>query len=113
MSNTLQAIINSPYADNYILYSFLFFLHFTGLESGTIDVDIPISRFDQNNLLVAVTFMELHQGIDIPDEMLLDKTKTLRQMADEIRILPKLKDTEFQQKLLLDLATWRTILDMN
>jgi hypothetical protein len=55
----------------------------------------------------------LHIGIDIPDNMLLDKTKTLRQFADEIRVFPHLTDTEFQKKLMADIAGWRAIIDVN
>jgi hypothetical protein len=113
MTNTIHAMITSPYADNHLLYSLLFFLHFIYPDLEHIDVDAPISQFDEDSLLIAGTFMELHQGIDIPDAMLADKTKTLRQMADEIRLLPKLTDELFQKKLLLDIASWRSILDMN
>jgi len=112
MTKTIRAM-NGQYADNHLLYSLLFFLHFTEPELGVINVDAPISQFDQDSLLIAGTFMELNWDIDIPDEMLLDKTKTLRQMANEIRTLPKLKDEEFQKKLLLDKVMWKALLDMN
>lgn len=112
MTNTIQAM-NSQYADNNVLYSLLFFLHFTDPKLGIIDIDAPISQFDEDSLLIAGTFMELNLGIDIPDEMLLNKTKTFRLIAEEIRLLPKLSNEEFQKKLLLDKAAWRALLDTN
>ncbi|MBN1396847.1 MAG: hypothetical protein JXA06_02335 [Bacteroidetes bacterium] len=113
MTNILQAITNSQICDNHILYSLLFFLHSTDPDFGHIDVDTPISQFDEDLFIVATSFTELHLGIDIPDAMLTDKSKTLRQFTDEIRVLPHLTDTEFQKKLLLDIALWKSLVEVN
>jgi hypothetical protein len=63
--------------------------------------------------MLAVAFFELHQGIDIPDAMILDKSKTLRKLAEEIRHLPKLTDETFRKKVMMDKASWRAVLDRN
>jgi hypothetical protein len=113
MTNIVQAITNSQICENHILYSLLFFLHFTDPDLGDIDINTAISQYDEDLLVVAISFVELHMGIDIPDNMLLDKTKTLRQFADQIRVLPHLTDTEFQKKLLLDIALWKSLMEVN
>jgi hypothetical protein len=93
-------MINIQVCDNHILYSLVFFLQFIDPDLGIIDVDAPISQFDEGNLVLAVSFMEMNMGIDVPDEYLLCN-KTLRQLADEIRLLPQLTDSDFRKKLLL------------
>ena len=52
-------------------------------------------------------------GVNTPDSYLEDTTKTVRQLAAEIRALPKLTDGEFQKKLLLDKAAWKAAVDCN
>jgi len=113
MTNFIQAITNSQQADNHILYSLLFFLHFISSDLDQIDVDIPLSQFNEDLFIVATSFVELHNGIDTPDDMIADKTKTLRQLAQEVRTLSKLTDEQFQKKLLLDIALWKSLLEVN
>ncbi len=90
MLNTL----NSQQADNHILFTLLFFLYYQGIE--TIDINSPISQITDDQLIIAVSLLETLHGIDVPDEYLADKTKTIRKLSDEIRSIPKLSDTEFQ-----------------
>jgi hypothetical protein len=111
MTNTIHALINSHEADNHVLFSLLFFLHFQKVEN--ISIDGPISQVDEDALVIAVSLTESHLGIDTPEEYLVDKTKTIRELSNEIQLLPKLSDSDFQKKLLLNIAGWRAIVDMN
>jgi hypothetical protein len=111
MTNLIHALLNSHEADNNVLFSLLFFLHFQEIES--VDVDGPISQLDEDLLVIAISLMDSTFGIDVPESYLEDKTKTVRKLADEIRGLPKLTESEFQKKLLLSIAGWRSIMDMN
>ena len=106
MLNTLYALIKSN-ADNHVLFTLLFFLYYQGIE--TIDINSPISQITDDQLIIAVSLLETLHGIDVPDEYLADKTKTIRKLSDEIRSIPKLSDTEFQKKLMLNNAAWRSI----
>jgi hypothetical protein len=114
MPNPIYTIVNSQVADNHCLFALLFFIHFIELpDLGTIDVDKPISQFDPDSLVLAVLILEMIMGVDTPDRYLEDTTKTVRQLAAEIRMLPKLSDKEFQKKLLLDKAGWNAAVDHN
>jgi len=79
----------------------------------TIDVDSSISQFDPDSLVLAVSILKMIIGVNTPDSYLEDTTKTVRQLAAEIRALPKLTDGEFQKKLLLDKAAWKAAVDCN
>jgi hypothetical protein len=68
---------------------------------------------DEDLLVIAISLMDSIFGIDVPESYLEDKTKTVRKLAEEIRGLPKLSDKDFQKKLLLSTAEWRSIMDMN
>jgi hypothetical protein len=46
MTNLIHALLNSHEADNNVLFSLLFFLHFQEIES--VDVDRPISLLDED-----------------------------------------------------------------
>lgn len=59
----------------------------THTRSGSIDVNAPISQFDQEGFVLAVGSFEMYHGIDFPDEFLPDNRKTLRQLADGIQLL--------------------------
>jgi hypothetical protein len=111
MTNTIHALINSHKADNHVLFSLLFFLHFQKL--GPIDINAPINQVDEDGLVIAVSLTESLLGIDTPDSYLVDRTKTVRQLSNEIRSIPKLSDSDFQKKLLLNIAGWRALVDMN
>lgn len=113
MPNIIRAILNSQDADNSTLYSLLYFIHLTLRDLDTLDVDAPIEIIDPDLLVLAVVFFELHQGIDLPDEMLEDKTKTLSELASEIRTLPKISDEEFRRKLLRTKAVSISVVDHN
>lgn len=112
MTNSVNAILESQDAPNYILYSLLFFIH---LEQPDIEIDIhaPIEGIEEHVLVLAVSLFEIIQGINVPDEMILDRTKTFQQLADEMRLLPKLSDEEFQKKLMLTKAAFRLEKDRN
>jgi hypothetical protein len=68
---------------------------------------------DEDGIVIAVSLMESLLGIDTPEEYLVDRTKTVRQLAQDIRLIPKQSDSDFQKKLLLNIAGWRALLDMN
>jgi hypothetical protein len=98
---------------SYILCSTLYFIH---LEQPDIEIDIntPIESIEEHVFLVlAVSLFEIIQGINVPDEMISDRTKTFQQLADEMRLLPKLSDEEFQKKLMLTKAAFRLEKDRN
>ncbi len=106
MTNLIHALINSHEADNHVLFSLLFFLHFQEVES--VDVNGPISQVDEDLLFIAISLMDSIFGIDIPESYLEGKTKTVRKPAEGIRGPPKLSDSEFQKKSLLSTAGWRS-----
>jgi hypothetical protein len=112
-TNTVREILYSQDADNSTLYSLLYFIHLTLQNLDEIDVNAPIETIDPDLLVLAVVFFELHQGIDLPDEMLENKTKTLRQLAEEIQTLPKISDEEFRGKLLRTKAVSKSVVDHN
>ena len=63
---------------------------------------------------MAVRFFETHHGIDDPDSFLTaNKSKTLRQLVDEVRALPKLTDEAFFKKLKQHMLEWRVIMNRN
>jgi hypothetical protein len=114
MSNSINAFVTSQSADNHVLYSLLFFIHFEEPELGNIDVDTPISDIDEDTLIVAVSLLETILGVDTPDKYLLEnKSKSLRNLASLIRELPKLTDETFCKKLKQDILTWKLIVERN
>jgi hypothetical protein len=113
MSNTIKAFLNTQPAENHILYSLLFFLNFEN-ENGNVNVDAPISDIEEDTLVLAVSLFETHQGIDVPDSYLTEnKSKSIRQLADEIRELPKLSDDAFFKKLKEIILSWQTVIARN
>jgi hypothetical protein len=112
MSNTVTSILESHDAPNHILYSLLYFIHHEQPELE-IDINAPIEHIEEHVLVLAVCLSEIIRGIDVPDKMILDRTKSLQQLADEIRLLPKLMDEEFQKKLLLTKTAFRLDEDRN
>jgi len=102
MTNLIHALIKSHEADNNVLFSLLFFLHFQEIES--VDVDGAISLLDEDLLVIAISLMDSTFGIDVPEGYLEDKTNTVRKLSEKIRLLPKLSESEFQKKLLLSIA---------
>jgi len=114
MSNSVNAFVTSQPTDNHILYSLLFFLHFEDPESNPIDIDRPISDIDKDTLILAVSLLETILGVDTPDKYLLEnKSKSLRDLAQLIRALPKLTDEAFCKKLKQDILTWTVVRDRN
>jgi len=113
MSNTIKAFLNTQPADNHILWALLFFLNFE-VEPKQFNVDGPISEIDEDDLIVAVSLMESILGIDVPDSYLIEnKSRSLRQLANEIRDLPLLTDAQFAMKLRESILSWQAIMNRN
>jgi hypothetical protein len=53
-------MITSQHENNHLLYSLPFFLHFTEHDLRNIDVDTRITHFNENNHVLAVSFMEMN-----------------------------------------------------
>lgn len=114
MTPTINAFIACQDADNHILFSLFYFIHFEDPELGNIDVDRPISEIEENTLIVAVSLLESVLGVDTPDSYILkNRSKSIRQLAEEIRALPKLSDEAFFKKLKQDILTWTVVRDRN
>jgi len=98
MSIVIDAFLKTPTVENHVLFSLLFFLNCED-EDGTFNADAPISDIEPYILIVAVSLFESNQGINVPDSYITEnKSKTLRQLAEEIRALPKLTDKALFQK---------------
>jgi hypothetical protein len=113
MFNPLFALVNSQAAENHTLFSLLFYIHLVHPILAPINIDGPLNQIDEDGLIVAVSMLELLLGVNTPDEYLQDATMTIRQLADKIRLLPKLSDDEFQKKLLRDISIWRSVVNAN
>lgn len=113
MSLIIDAFLKTQPVENQVLFSLLFFLNCED-EDGTFHADAPISEIEPYVLIVAVSLFESNQGINVPDSYITDnKSKTLRQLAEEIRALPKLTDEAFCKKLKQDTLTWRVMMERN
>jgi hypothetical protein len=63
---------------------------------------------------LAVGLFETIHGIDVPDDYIQNnKKKTLRQLADKIRLLPKLTDEKFQKKFMICKALLKIVNERN
>lgn len=113
MSNTINAFLNTQPADNHVLFALLFFLNFED-EPRYFDIDAPISEIDEDTLVSAVVLLETILGIDVPDSYLTEnKTRSLAQLAEEIRALPKLSDEQFFKKLKVNILDWKAVMNRN
>jgi hypothetical protein len=93
--------------DSPILFVLLFFLNMDN-EPREYNIDAPISKIVDNDLALAVSFIEPIYGVDIPDEFVTkDRSKSLRDLTRMIRELPVFPDEECRKKLKRDLLIWR------
>ena len=65
MSNSVNAFLSSQPADNHLLFSLLYFIHFEDPELGPIDVDWQIGDIDADTLILAVAFWESLNGVNV------------------------------------------------
>jgi hypothetical protein len=113
MIDLLTTFISSQLENNHILFSLLLFLHFDKPEQGFINADTLISDIEQGSFAIAVLFVATILGIDIPDSYLTDKSKTLRELAKEIKTLPRLTDAEFKEKLNIEKLSMKASIARN
>ena len=98
MPNLLEDPPIGQPSEHHILQSLLTFLQFKDQDLGHIDIDAPIGTLDEVRFLLAVSLFETHYDFNIPELILENKNKSLRQLADEIRAIPKLHDAAFFKK---------------
>jgi hypothetical protein len=113
MSHTINTFLNTQPTENHILFALLFFLNFEN-DSKIYEADAPIREIDEDVLVLAVSLMETILGIDVPDSYLTEnKSKSIRQLATEIRALPPLTDEAFYKKLKENILSWQTVIARN
>jgi hypothetical protein len=98
-----QAVLDSQLTDNYLLFSFLYFLRQEDEDTTDIDIEVPIKdlfspTLTESAFVLAVGLFELHHAIYIPDDWCdwnLSVTEFLRRVAT----LPRLSPEEYRKHL--------------
>ena len=112
MSSLVHTFESTPVAENSTLYALLFLIN--GLvDCAVTDVDTPLCSIEDATLIFAVHMIELLNGIDVPENLIADKKKSLRKLAEEIKILPRLSDEVYKKNLMTSKFWWRAATETN
>lgn len=112
MTSLFQTYASTPAAENNTLFALLFLIN--GLvDCAVTDVDTSINNIEDATLIFAVHMVELLNGIEVPESLLADKKKSLRKLADDIKVLPRLSDEVYEKKLMTSKFWWRAVIDGN
>jgi hypothetical protein len=99
MSNSVDVFLNSPVTDSNVLFGLLFCLNFEDVNNFY-NSDTRISDIEEHVLVLAVSLLETILGVNTPDEYLLEyKNRTLKELAEQIQLLPHLTDVQYKIKL--------------
>ena len=112
MAAVFQTYINTPPVENSVLYSLLFFINGIG-DTLVIDTDTQIRNIEENILTCSVHIIEMILGIEVTDDILANKKQSLRQLAETIKMIPKLSDEAYEKKLMNAKFWWRSVIDSN
>ena len=112
MTSLVHTFESTPVAENSTLFTLLFLIN--GLvDCAVTDVDTPFCSIEEATLTFAVHMIELLNGIDIPESLLANKKKSLRKLADEIKVLPRLSDEVYEKNLMTSKFWWRAATETN
>ena len=117
MYPAIQAMLDAKPTDDYLLFSFLYFLRQEDDHATAIDVDVPIKELFTDSLTDAaftltIILFELHHGIDIPDEY-HDWDQSIRELLRRVATLPTLSSEEFGKHLQMMIRTFGLAAPLN